>query len=1006
MTMVFGSTDVSAQYSGPEFGSIPGGATVSTEEMAGSQDVLSPDRGKVWNEHWERYSPPRVDDRFNNTPAAAPLGSNVFIDPAAGARTPLISDAPGVMIDFEGIPDRGASIPPDPIIAAGPDHIIAMVNSEFIIYDKQGNQLFRSLADSWFQNVLPTAATFDPVVIYDHFEGRWVMVWDHWDETTDDAYFLVSVSDDSDPMGTWCNFAFPANLNGMIESSTWADYPKVGYDDQGVYISGRMFSFTGNFRYCKIRIIPKSQLYDPACGQVFYSDLYDFRDPENLSIRVDGPPIAATHLDPSNNIAYFVVDARYTTSTFITLWTIEDPISVSPTVTGTNIPTTAALAPPDANQLGGGDPRIDIGRMTYRNAVYHDGQIWTATAVAGGSGNQYAFARYLRLAVDPPSVIEDVAFGADGFYYLYPAIMVDDDNNMVMVFSRSADDEYCGAVYTGRREGEDGPAPSVVLKEGEANYVKTYGGDRNRWGDYMGIAQDPDDTNIIWSMIEYAASPVNTYGDWIAAFGYQYMVSGIIKDAMSGDPVGLATLIVEETGNTITTDSSGTYSFASPFADVTLHISAFAYQDQTLPVTIPLNAPEVLDIELEPEITATFSGQVLDPGMQDGVAAELEFYAHGNPYPGPYATASTDTAGNFSVETIIGMYDIIADGSSPYPSDVYYDSLTLVESGTYEELPMQPAKVMLVDDDNGSDYESYFVKTLQNLDISYHVWSNEENGEPSPEDVAAYPDRIVVWFTGDGDATLNPSEVVTLNSHLENGGRLFLTGQNIAEQIDGSVLINTLGITFLQNNDNSLVFGTEGTFAEGFVFTTSGVGGANNQTSRDQVEIVNSATTSPLFHYSTADTAIAGVAYRDGSATAVFLGFGWEAIFTEAKRDEVLSAIIGYFEGVGIEDSPLASRLPTDYQLFQNYPNPFNPSTTITFDLPGNKGEKQKVALVIYDMRGRCVRRLIDSDLETGSHRIHWDGRNERGGSVASGIYLYTLKAGAERFTRKMTVVK
>jgi hypothetical protein len=98
--------------------------------------------------------------------------------------------------------------------------------------------------------------------------------------------------------------------------------------------------------------------------------------------------------------------------------------------------------------------------------------------------------------------------------------------------------------------------------------------------------------------------------------------------------------------------------------------------------------------------------------------------------------------------------------------------------------------------------------------------------------------------------------------------------------------------------------------------------------------------------------------------------------------------------------------LPKAYSLSQNYPNPFNPSTTIAFDIPAISGEKQSVNLTVYDIRGRRVRTLINSDLEPGSHKIHWHGRNDRGQSVASGIYLYTLKAGGEIFTRKMIVLK
>jgi hypothetical protein len=100
------------------------------------------------------------------------------------------------------------------------------------------------------------------------------------------------------------------------------------------------------------------------------------------------------------------------------------------------------------------------------------------------------------------------------------------------------------------------------------------------------------------------------------------------------------------------------------------------------------------------------------------------------------------------------------------------------------------------------------------------------------------------------------------------------------------------------------------------------------------------------------------------------------------------------------------SGLPKVYSLSQNYPNPFNPSTTIAFDIPAISGEKQFVNLTVYDIRGRCVRTLINSDLEPGSHKIRWNGRDDRGQSVASGIYLYTLKAGEEIFTRKMIVLK
>ena len=241
-----------------------------------------------------------------------------------------------------------------------------MENGHFIIYDKAGNTLQVVNADVWFNNVVPGVSSFDCQVIYDHFEGRWVQVWLEVNDAAQTSMFLVSVSDDSDPFGTWCNFAFPGHLNGTTNVGNWGDYPKLGFDSQAIYISGRQFSFSGGFDYSKMRIIPKDQLYANNCGPVDYTDFWDFRDPANPGTgAVDGPPIACLHFDVTDTV-YIVVDADYNTSTFITLWKIADPLSATPVVSATNIPTTAAYQPPDANQLGGGTPRIDSGRRVYR----------------------------------------------------------------------------------------------------------------------------------------------------------------------------------------------------------------------------------------------------------------------------------------------------------------------------------------------------------------------------------------------------------------------------------------------------------------------------------------------------------------------------------------------------------------------------------------------------------------------------------------------------------------
>lgn len=989
-------------YQGPAFGTIAGGAPVSTGQFDNIPETIDPGgRKKVHNPFWEKYDPLPYDDIYNSTPPAAPMGSNLFYDPGV-SNLRQVSDPPAIMMDFQAN-SMTNSIPPDPIVAAGPNHIIAMVNTSFIIYDKQGNNLFQRSADQWFQNVLPYSGLFDPIVVYDHFEERWVQCWDLQNDNNQTGYWAVSVSDDSDPMGEWYNFVFPAHLNGTTNAFNWGDYQKVGYDHQAVYISGRQFGFGTGFFYCKVRIIPKSQLYAGNGGPVDYTDFWNFRDPNNPGVVVDGPPIAATHLDSTDNKGYLVVDSPYNTSSFITLWTIQDPLGASPVVTGVNIPTTAAPPAQNGNQLGGGSPRIDVGRRSYRNAVYKDGHIWTSCPIGGGTNNLYTFARYVRIDVNSLTAIEDAALGANGFYYLYPAAMVDEDNNLIMVFTRTADTEYAGAAFTGRRAGDPpGLSPSVMLKEGEGNYVVTFGTTRNRWGDYMGVALDPQNPGVIWGMMEYVAA-VNTWGNWIGAFTYRYSVSGIVEDAVSSNPIEFANLEMVETGRVIETDVTGTYSFGAPSENVTLNVSAFAYQDTTIALTLTPNVPEVLDITLQPQIEATLAGQVRDPVTGNGIVANLEFYAEGNPYPGPYLAAATDANGNYSVTTIIGNYDIRVYPETPYPYTELKD-VVLTAGGLTQNIDMNPADVLLVNGDANSAYADYYTAALTNITKSYHLWDVQLSGIPTASQMAEYPSGILIWYSGDSNGSaLSQAAQDELLAHLNNNGKVFLTGQDMAEEANGSPLLNSLGLAFAQNSAVTLIVGTAGNIGDGLVFLTSGTGGAGNQTSRDQLSITDSSTTQTAFTYSTVASAIAGVTYANGSRRAVFLGFGWEAINDVVKREALLANAIEYLEGPTGIDNVTGVSLPAEFELAQNYPNPFNPSTTIRFSIP----QASRVDLAVFNSLGQKVRSLVQENLTAGTHKVTWDGRDNAGNPVTSGVYFYKINAG-NKFSdvKKMLILK
>lgn len=107
----------------------------------------------------------------------------------------------------------------------------------------------------------------------------------------------------------------------------------------------------------------------------------------------------------------------------------------------------------------------------------------------------------------------------------------------------------------------------------------------------------------------------------------------------------------------------------------------------------------------------------------------------------------------------------------------------------------------------------------------------------------------------------------------------------------------------------------------------------------------------------------------------------------------------------GVEDSE-EGLAPTVATLSQNYPNPANPSTTISFEVPQGQGDKIKVRLRVYNLKGQLVRRLLDEERSPGSYATVWDGKDDRGAKAASGIYLYELRMGDVRRVKKMMLIK
>jgi hypothetical protein len=100
------------------------------------------------------------------------------------------------------------------------------------------------------------------------------------------------------------------------------------------------------------------------------------------------------------------------------------------------------------------------------------------------------------------------------------------------------------------------------------------------------------------------------------------------------------------------------------------------------------------------------------------------------------------------------------------------------------------------------------------------------------------------------------------------------------------------------------------------------------------------------------------------------------------------------------DDNPVVPRV---FGLGQNRPNPFNPTTDIDYDVPASGG---RVSIRVYDLAGRLVRTLVDADQAPGRKTVTWYGRDDRGRSVATGMYFYRMKAPGFSKTRKLTLIR
>ena len=119
---------------------------------------------------------------------------------------------------------------------------------------------------------------------------------------------------------------------------------------------------------------------------------------------------------------------------------------------------------------------------------------------------------------------------------------------------------------------------------------------------------------------------------------------------------------------------------------------------------------------------------------------------------------------------------------------------------------------------------------------------------------------------------------------------------------------------------------------------------------------------------------------------------------TNQNLSDTLEVILSVDDNVSVDKNII----PKEYMLEQNFPNPFNPFTEIKFSIP----KSENVSLIVYDLLGNEVKKIVDSELKEGQYKYKWSGENNLGDKISAGMYFYKIQAGSFIKTKKMILLK
>jgi hypothetical protein len=530
-------------------------------------------------DRWQRGEADLDENEFRVSPAeAAALQADAMkLSPNANIQIAqsgpgLNAPTPGVAFDSLDTTEccgGGAVVPPDPIMAAGPNHLVAIVNLAFEMYDKTGANLSGpTTMASFFASVGTGCASnpFDPNVLYDEEADRWIIAADG-----NGTHYCIAVSQTPDPTGSYNIYSIPAQPVG----GEFHDYPHTGVGDTYIVAGANQFggAIPGGFEG-RVWAMDKNVMYSGgALTPVTFSTGGTEGTPQPLHLHGYGqgtwPSMGSTH--------YFATDPYDGCTVNIWQWNIP----ATPTIVSTyDLCAATGVSggfPVNFPQSGGNTIQANDWRM--REFEYRNGYGWIADSIScNPGGGTVDCVRWHQVDLTgTPTLAQAGVYASTGQYRTFPDLAVNHCDDMVVGYTKSSSSMFPSVWYTGR-ESVDAPGTlqaEAELKAGEVTYT-AFDTPPHRWGDYTGMTIDPDGLTF-WYLGQYSKNIAGNarWGNYIGSFTYPNCTAGggnpeitLTKTVGTDSAVCATTDVI-----TVTAGTEVTYCYeVENIGDVTLNV--------------------------------------------------------------------------------------------------------------------------------------------------------------------------------------------------------------------------------------------------------------------------------------------------------------------------------------------------------------------------------------------------------------------------------------------------